>query len=96
MIESIEYVYNMYTTATAQLLCLYIVLAFGVRRWSSAAPAVVNACISCMEAGTSGLEPMTLFQLIILYIIYNKHYFWSILLTVYCSAARFSGSHEIS
>ena len=44
MIESIEYVYNMYTTATAQLLCLYIVLAFGVRRRSSAAPAARPFC----------------------------------------------------
>ena len=67
MIESIEYVYNMYTTATARLLCLYIVLAFGVRRWSSAAPAARPFCkrMICMEAGgTSGLEPMTLFQLL--------------------------------
>ena len=64
MIDSIEYVYNMYTTATAQLLCLYIVLAFGVRL-SSAAPAAKPFCkrISCMEGGTSGLDPMTLFQL---------------------------------
>ena len=93
MIDSIEYVYSMYTTATAQLLCLYIVLAFGVRR-SSAAPAARSFCkrISCMEGGTSGLDPMTLFQLIIYISIFFEYSSHCLLFS--CSIFRISREQQ--